>query len=88
MFSVILISSFYLLSEQLELSLLRKNNRDNIQYYEENLLWTDAGLLVTDDERKLQNGYISVFSLDRILNIEQTDEKYKIPDKGLHLDQF
>ncbi len=29
---------------------------------------------------KLQNGYISVFSLDRILNIEQTDEKYKIPD--------
>lgn len=57
MFSVILISSFYLMSEQLELSLLRKNNRDNIQYYEENLLWTDSGLLVTDDERKLQNGY-------------------------------
>ena len=57
MFSVILISTFYLLSEQLELSLLRKNNRDNIQYYEENLLWTDSGFLVTDDERKLQNGY-------------------------------
>ncbi len=29
---------------------------------------------------KLLNGYISVFSLDRILNIEQTDEKYRIPD--------
>lgn len=29
---------------------------------------------------KLQKGYLAIFSLDRILDIEQTDEKYKIPD--------
>jgi len=29
---------------------------------------------------KLQNGYLSIFSLDRIADIKQTDEKYRIPD--------
>ncbi len=56
-FSVLLIGMFSLLSRQLELYLIRKNNRSNMRDYKQHLLINDSGDVTVEDVDPLEKGY-------------------------------
>lgn len=59
-FSALLLGMFGLLSRQLENYLIRKNNRDNMRYYERHLSIAEDGTVSMDEEDPLETGYYIV----------------------------